>query len=443
MRIMMRVVLAVGFVGAITVGMPALVRAQYYPPPQDYDAPQLISVDVPPPPLPVYEQPIIPGPGYLWVPGYWAWSDDFEYYWVPGTWVLAPEPGLLWTPAYWAWNDGVYVFYPGYWGPHVGFYGGVNYGFGYTGEGYEGGYWRGGTFFYNTTVNNISNVSIANVYTRNVVVNNSSNVSYNGGQGGIPARPTAEQLLAAREHHLPPRPEQVRHLEAAAQNPSLLLSNNHGHPAVAATSSPALFRGPGVVAARPGNPIQVGPMRGLGSGNLVPLHRADDHRLPAPEGSGLGVATGRAFGTNERNLPRPGADLTEPQRERSLSAFPSSTRPLERHGPPPSFPQTPQSSGLSPYPNAPLERHGPLPSFPRTSRSSGLSPYPNAPLERHGPPPSFPQTSQSSGPPPYPNAAFRPPTPGPTGQLPHPSGPPLDRRPPPGNGRCPPGQQHC
>jgi hypothetical protein len=437
MRTMMRVVLAVGFIWAITVGMPVPVLAQYYPPPQDYDAPRLISTDVPPPPLPIYEQPIIPGPGYLWVPGYWAWSDDFEYYWVPGTWVLAPEPGLLWTPAYWAWNDGEYVFYPGYWGPHVGFYGGVNYGFGYTGEGYEGGYWRGGTFFYNTTVNNISNASITNVYTRNVVVNNSSNVSYNGGEGGITARPTAEQFLAAREHHLPPRPEQVRHLEAAAQNPSLLLSNNHGHPTVAATSSPARFRGPGVVAARPGNPIQVAPVRELGSGNLAPPHSTDDHRLPVPKGNGFGITTQPAFGTNERYLPRRGADLTEPQRERSLSAFPSSTPPLERHRP---FPQTPQSSGPLPYPNAALERHGP---FPQTPQSSGPSPYPNAALERHGPPPSFPRTPQSSGLPPYPNAAFRPPTPGPTGPLPHPSGPPLDRRSPPGNTKCPPGQQHC
>jgi hypothetical protein len=68
MRTMMRVVLAVGFVGAITVGMPVLVPAQYYPPPPDYDAPQLVGVDFPPPPLPVREQPIIPGPGYLCLP---------------------------------------------------------------------------------------------------------------------------------------------------------------------------------------------------------------------------------------------------------------------------------------------------------------------------------------------------------------------------------------
>ena len=412
MRTMMRVVLAVGFIGAITVGTPTCVPAQYYPPPQDYDAPPdydagrdydaprdydsprrdyAISVDVPPPPLPVYEQPTIPGPGFIWVPGYWAWSDDFGYYWVPGTWVLAPAPGLLWTPGYWAWNDGMYVFYPGYWGPHVGFYGGVNYGFGYTGEGYEGGYWRGSTFFYNTSVNNIRNVSITDVYTKNVFVNNRSNVSYNGGQGGITARPTPEQLFAARERQLPPPPEQVRHVQAAARDPSLSLLNNRGHPAVAATSSPALFRGPGVVAARPGSPIQAPPVRGPASGNLFPRHSTNDHRLPAPEGSGLGVATGRAFGTNERNLPRPESNLTEPQVQKPLSAYPSSHTPLvERHGPPP---------------------------FPQTQHSSGLSPYPNA--------------------------AFRPQTAAPTGPLPHPPGPPPDRRPLPGNARCPPWQQHC
>ena len=433
MRTTMRVVSAASFIAAITVGTPVPAPAQYYPPPQDYDAPRdydarrdydappdydapqrdhVISVDVPPPPLPIYEQPIIPGPGYLWVPGYWAWGDDFGYYWVPGTWVVAPEPGLLWTPAYWAWNDGEYVFYPGYWGPHVGFYGGVNYGFGYTGEGYEGGYWRGGTFFYNTSVNNIRNVSITNVYTKNVFVNNRSNVSYNGGQGGITARPTSEQLLTAREHHLPPPPEQVRHVQAAARDPSLLLSNNRGHPAVAATSSPALFRGPGVVAARPGNPIQAAPVRGPGSGNLVPLHRTDDHKLPAPRGSGLGITTGPAFGTNERKLRKPGADLTEPQLKRPLSAYPSSPAPLERHGPPTSFPLTQHSSGLSPYPNTAF----------RPQTTGPTDPLPHSP---------------------YPNTASRPQTTGPTGPLLHPPGPPPDRRPPPGNAKCPSGQQHC
>jgi len=59
-----------------------------------------ISIAFAPPELPVYEQPPVPGDGYIWTPGYWAYGDD-DYYWVPGTWVMAPERGLLWTPAYW------------------------------------------------------------------------------------------------------------------------------------------------------------------------------------------------------------------------------------------------------------------------------------------------------------------------------------------------------
>src|SRR5260370_40794857 len=47
-----------------------------------------ISVQFGPPALPVYEQPLCPGDGYIWTPGYWAWDlEDEDYYWVPGTWV--------------------------------------------------------------------------------------------------------------------------------------------------------------------------------------------------------------------------------------------------------------------------------------------------------------------------------------------------------------------
>src|SRR5215471_11493258 len=99
-----------------------------------------ITVAFGPPAIPVYEQPLCPADGYIWVPGYWSWDDDFDdYYWVPGTWVLAPEVGLLWTPPWWGWDGGVYLFHAGFWGPVVGFYGGINYGFGYFGEGFVGG----------------------------------------------------------------------------------------------------------------------------------------------------------------------------------------------------------------------------------------------------------------------------------------------------------------
>src|SRR5277367_6433680 len=113
----------------------------------------VVSVRVAPPVLPVYVQPLCPGAGYIWEPGYWAYGDE-GYYWVPGTWVLPPSAGLLWTPGYWGFSDGFYAWHVGYWGPTVGFYGGINYGFGYPGRGFYGGYWRGGQYFYNTRVTN-------------------------------------------------------------------------------------------------------------------------------------------------------------------------------------------------------------------------------------------------------------------------------------------------
>src|ERR1700722_16448423 len=210
-----------------------------------------ISVRVGPPALPVYAQPICPGEGYLWTPGYWAWSDDDGYYWVPGTWVEAPEPGLLWTPGYWGWNDGVYAWNGGYWGPQIGFYGGINYGFGYGGNGFYGGEWRGGHFFYNTAVMHVDSTRITNVYVnRTVIVNNNTHVAFNGGHGGVSARPTPEQERYAHESHHPPVAAQVQHVHAASQNRALRASINHGRPAVAATARPGEFSGHGVVAAR-------------------------------------------------------------------------------------------------------------------------------------------------------------------------------------------------
>ena len=156
----------------------------------------VISVNFAPPALPVYEQPPCPAEGYIWTPGFWAYDYDFDdYYWVPGTWVLAPEPGYFWTPPYWGWSGAAFIFHEGYWGPVVGFYGGINYGFGYFGDGYYGGRWEGNRFFYNRAVNNINVTHITNVYNNTTVINNTTvnRVSYNGGPGGIAARPTAQQ----------------------------------------------------------------------------------------------------------------------------------------------------------------------------------------------------------------------------------------------------------
>lgn len=38
-----------------------------------------ISVNIAPPALPVYTQPVCPSEGYLWNPGYWAYGDAGYY----------------------------------------------------------------------------------------------------------------------------------------------------------------------------------------------------------------------------------------------------------------------------------------------------------------------------------------------------------------------------
>jgi WXXGXW repeat (2 copies) len=207
----------------------------------------VITYALPPPVLPVYAQPPMPEDGYIWTPGYWQWAAPAGYYWIPGTWIMPPAANVLWTPPYWGWSDGLYLFHAGYWGPHVGFYGGVNYGYGYGGSGFQGGRWEGGHFAYNQSVNNFGSVRVTNAYRQNVTVNNATRISYTGGTGGIKAEPTAADREAEHDTHLPVTPEQSRHFTAAAGHPGLVAAHNNGRPAIAATARPAQFQGPGVV----------------------------------------------------------------------------------------------------------------------------------------------------------------------------------------------------
>jgi len=195
-----------------------------------------ISISVAPPELLTYEQPLCPSDGYLWTPGYWAYADaDTGYYWVPGAWVMAPEPGFLWTPGYWGWGGNGYAFNEGYWGLHVGFYGGISYGYGYFGEGFQGGRWQGGQFYYNRSVSNVNVTNIHNVYNTTVTNNTTVNrVSYNGGTGGIQRRPTAQEQSFSQERHIPPVAAQNEHVQAARANPEKRATVIHGAAATAA-----------------------------------------------------------------------------------------------------------------------------------------------------------------------------------------------------------------
>src|SRR5208282_1650943 len=187
--------------------------------PGSLNAQIVIEAGIAPPALPVYVQPICPEPGMMWTPGYWAWGGE-DYYWVPGAWVPAPYTGALWTPGYWGWFGGRYRFHDGYWGSHIGYYGGVNYGFGYGGIGFAGGEWRGGSFAYNTAVMNVNTTVIHNTYINKTIVEkttivNNSHTSYNGGPGGIKHDPTPEEKTAEHDKHTARTDVQKQHESSA------------------------------------------------------------------------------------------------------------------------------------------------------------------------------------------------------------------------------------
>jgi hypothetical protein len=318
-----------------------------------------VGIRIGPPALPVYAQPPLPGPGYLWTPGYWAYGPD-GYYWVPGTWAQPPQVGLLWTPGYWGWNAGVFAWNGGYWGPHIGFYGGINYGFGYGGVGFFGGYWNNGAFFYNRAYNNFGGVHVTNIYNKTVINNVTVNhTSFNGGPGGIAARPTAEEQRFANESHVPPTAEQTQHQHLAATNPALRASVNHGRPAIAATSKPGDFSGHGVVAARTaGAP----------------------YKAPAGENAAKPGATNKSESHMEGTTPR-----TPPP------SHTNSTRPSEmNHNPPPTHENTPRSEMA---PHNPPAHH----TAPPAHEMAPHNPPPHAAAPHSAPPPHAAPEQKSGG----------------------------------------------
>jgi len=253
-----------------------------------------ISVGFAPPMLPVYEQPLCPQPGLMWTPGYWAYGED-GYFWVPGAWVPAPYEGALWTPGYWGWSGGLFVFHEGYWGRHVGYYGGVNYGFGYMGIGFAGGMWRGHEFAYNTAVMHVDEHIVRTTYVdrtiveRNTVVRD-NHVAYSGGPGGIRHEPSPEEHIAEHEQHQFKTSYQAQHEMAARGDRTSYVKNNGGHPARLAEArplsgethtSPGMQR-PQPQAARPTQQPQARPNPGM-QPQAHPSPAAQPQARPAPQ----------------------------------------------------------------------------------------------------------------------------------------------------------------
>jgi WXXGXW repeat (2 copies) len=216
-------------VALCVVAMPLVSQAQVY---------VGINISTAPPPLPYYTQPALATPGEIWQPGYWAWGPA-GYYWVPGTWVMPPSVGLYWTPGYWGYNNGGYAWNNGYWGPSVGYYGGINYGFGYNGVGYVGGAWNGGAFSYNTAVTNVDRTVVHNTYVNRRIVETRTvgRASYNG-PGGVSARPTESERAVANDRHVAPTEVQVQHAKIAAQDRNMYSTVNNNRPETTTIARP-------------------------------------------------------------------------------------------------------------------------------------------------------------------------------------------------------------
>ena len=309
-----------------------------------------VSVQLAPPMLPIYVQPPLPQEGYIWTPGYWGWSGRF-----------------------YRWNAG-------YWGPHVGFYGGINYGFGYGGRGYDGGHWDNDRFSYNRAANNFGSVQVAAAYNAPVSARTSARVSFNGGRGGIAARPTAAEQVAAHDSHAPVTSAQTQHFTAARSTPALSAKKNHGAPPIAATSRPGQLTGPGTVAARPAGPnranaaTQRTPNNANGANATTPRApnarqaqpgNAAVNRAPGPNNPNRNAATQRA--PNNANGPNAAAQRTPNARQAqpanaAANRGPGPGQPVhaaQRPAAQPAAPAHPQAAA-APHP-APADHAAPQP----------------------------------------------------------------------------------
>ena len=401
----------------------------------------------PPPPLADYEQPPAPDPDYLWTPGYWGWGPG-GYYWVPGCWVAAPYAGALWTPGYWGFVGGYYRFHHGYWGLHIGFYGGVDYGYGYVGHGYYGGYWNGGHFFYNTAVNRVNVNVIRNVYVHNVVINNVTvnsrvvnRVSYNGGRGGVTARPMAAEVAVLHEQRIPPMASQVQVRQEAAQNKAQFYNENKGRPAVAVAAHPvvadhtlpaALPRATGPVGqpgaqpggfrgetARPGQP-QVAAPNQPGRPEPGPQMR----NMPANARQGSEAPVVRGVPESRPLQPQEQARPVQPQPEARPVQPQQQGQPQGRQQP--QFRQEPQQQAhpVQPQPQVrqqPQQQARPAEPQPQVRQAPPNAPARPAPEVRQAP-----QVQERRAPEPGPRA--EPPRPQPQPQA-HPAPPPPAPRP--------------
>ncbi len=73
-----------------------------------------IYVRVAPPTARVEARVVAPGPGYIWVPGYYVW-DGRAYVWTAGRWMMPPRPRAEWVAPHWQHERRGWFFVEGHW----------------------------------------------------------------------------------------------------------------------------------------------------------------------------------------------------------------------------------------------------------------------------------------------------------------------------------------
>jgi hypothetical protein len=95
------------FVGALSLGVAAAVV------PVSQGQINVI-IGSSPPPVRYESRPQMPGPGFVWIDGYWGVNGN-RYVWVPGHWNQPPYPGAYWShPHYDRYQDG-WHYHEGHW----------------------------------------------------------------------------------------------------------------------------------------------------------------------------------------------------------------------------------------------------------------------------------------------------------------------------------------
>jgi hypothetical protein len=72
------------------------------------------SIGPPPPPRVVGVVGVAPGPGYVWIDGFYDLRGS-AWVWVPGTWRRPPYPRAVWEKPRWERHGNGYRFHRGRW----------------------------------------------------------------------------------------------------------------------------------------------------------------------------------------------------------------------------------------------------------------------------------------------------------------------------------------